>query len=313
MTYDRSPETTTEVRPRRFGRTYPALVVPRSHSGYRALAPPLPPETATANCCCSTSRRPRHVAADAQAATRSRDRRAVEAGGAAPVPREGGTDPRRARRAGAVSRSPGSTRSRRADRRRRPRTRSGPARRAAPRADLPVPATDRRRPGRLLRCGRVAVVSLDLHLSDDAYAQLVRDVADEDAAPGGCAHIGRTPGDALTPRVDAITGLGYPTVLREIRAGRLRAAKRRSRWIIRQDWFDAWLDAGPPPRPHDSFSGPDRGAHGCGNPGAPAGDRTRRGVTRWPAPPYYGDPADKVAGRRATPPAVTHEWRHHRE
>lgn len=42
------------------------------------------------------------------------------------------------------------------------------------------------------------------------------------------------------------TGLSRDAVSRAIRAGELRASKRRSRWLISEDDFQAWLDAGVP-------------------------------------------------------------------
>lgn len=51
----------------------------------------------------------------------------------------------------------------------------------------------------------------------------------------------------LSPQeVAAFSGLSYHSVLREISCGRLRATKRRGHYLIRREWFDAWVDGEDP-------------------------------------------------------------------
>lgn len=49
----------------------------------------------------------------------------------------------------------------------------------------------------------------------------------------------------LTPQAIATaTGLSYHAVLRAIHSGELRATKLRARIVVRQEWFDEWVDQG---------------------------------------------------------------------
>jgi excisionase family DNA binding protein len=47
----------------------------------------------------------------------------------------------------------------------------------------------------------------------------------------------------LSPQdIAALTGMGYDSVLREIRSGRLRAARVGKGYRVEVDWYRAWLE-----------------------------------------------------------------------